>query len=398
MPSFHIMSLTRRKAMIFPISDRLLGLSDYSFVYHDDWPGENYCRETVTRHPSVDTPDISALIPSSLVTAEPSISEDYTRRLPFEILGMIFLYFSESGTYTDSRNAKPPFILGHICGRWRNLALSTPMLWCNIAGPRSNSMLLLYRSSTCPLSLKWHVTRDDDTIKRTWDMFFSVSSRWRQLDILVDPASVDSLLFIHSPNFPLLETLIIRIEKYAVFGKVDGVDFQSSPRLRDLAIKGAADNLFLRSAFPLSQIENLRMDGRSLGPMSQYLHMLSQLPRLRGLMVQNTPWLRSLPAAVHNLKCVVLPMLEDLIVEDVLYWKFLFYSLTLPQLRNIHIYSHRYETQWPEQIVSPFLSRSSLSLEAPIQSLFCSSMSCTDPNRAFVTKGAFVGRFVSSPP
>ncbi|KAJ7157290.1 hypothetical protein C8R46DRAFT_859860, partial [Mycena filopes] len=52
------------------------------------------------------------------------------RRLPLEILAYIFLLTIPS--VEETCPLRSPWILGHICRRWRAIALATPALWSSI--------------------------------------------------------------------------------------------------------------------------------------------------------------------------------------------------------------------------------------------------------------------------
>ncbi|KAJ6518203.1 hypothetical protein C8R47DRAFT_1189548 [Mycena vitilis] len=88
--------------------------------------------------------------------------------LPSEIVSEIFLQISDSDPSdspfdsADTSLSRPtsPLFLGHICGRWRDIALSTPSLWTTISlttdirNTNSRLQLLdiwLARSRQCPL-------------------------------------------------------------------------------------------------------------------------------------------------------------------------------------------------------------------------------------------------------
>ncbi|KAJ7780971.1 hypothetical protein B0H16DRAFT_1298893, partial [Mycena metata] len=55
---------------------------------------------------------------------------DWTTRLPPEILAQIFLTsVGNPEDYSDIFSWEAPWLLSHVCGRWRAIALSTPGLW-----------------------------------------------------------------------------------------------------------------------------------------------------------------------------------------------------------------------------------------------------------------------------
>ncbi|KAJ7176130.1 hypothetical protein C8R43DRAFT_554763 [Mycena crocata] len=81
--------------------------------------------------------------------------------LPNEIVSEIFLQ-SLGPANMRLKSGEPPLVLGHICQTWRDIAVSTPTLWTQIAlmpTPRTVDRqlalleILLTRSRDCPLSL-----------------------------------------------------------------------------------------------------------------------------------------------------------------------------------------------------------------------------------------------------
>lgn len=79
------------------------------------------------------------------------------RRLPTELIVEIFLYYHESPV--DPKYNVVPWILAHICHRWRIIALNTPALWRNLPPMR---LVAVERPQ-----LKWHIARLSTLLARS---------------------------------------------------------------------------------------------------------------------------------------------------------------------------------------------------------------------------------------
>jgi hypothetical protein len=166
------------------------------------------------------------------------------RVLPRDIMEEIFMQCLPQDTYPSMSIDEAPLTLTMICRSWREIALSTPRLWCKVHivipppeefkflpeeyfGPTKSVRLWLQRSQQAPLSLSvvmsgsisrglsedisrdWSaipfVTMSRD-IEDLWDLILSQSGRWKRFSLeptnVLTPELIDR---IHTVDAPLLE-------------------------------------------------------------------------------------------------------------------------------------------------------------------------------------------------
>ncbi|KAJ7607026.1 hypothetical protein DFH06DRAFT_1380368 [Mycena polygramma] len=134
------------------------------------------------------------------------------QRLPTEILSEIFLYCS------TKQDGCRPRLVATVCSWWRQVALSTSKLWCNIhlcqeeiEEESLNSLLKLQleRSGQGSLSVLFWEDRDAPSILA---LLLSVSHRWESLDLdILNPSQHAQLRAASSSHFPILKRLTIRV-------------------------------------------------------------------------------------------------------------------------------------------------------------------------------------------
>ncbi|KAJ7679141.1 hypothetical protein DFH06DRAFT_1032794, partial [Mycena polygramma] len=134
------------------------------------------------------------------------------QRLPTEILSEIFLYCS------TKQDGCRPRLVATVCSWWRQVALSTSKLWCNIHLRQEeieeeslNALLKLQleRSGQGPLFVLFWEDRDAPSILA---LLLSVSHRWESLDLdILNPSQHAQLRAASSSHFPILKRLTIRV-------------------------------------------------------------------------------------------------------------------------------------------------------------------------------------------
>jgi hypothetical protein len=163
--------------------------------------------------------------------------------LPIEITSEIFVHFLPP--YPERPPAiglSSPRILGHICRAWREIALSTPLLWRAIdlvppTMPSTKALDLLRtwlsRSKNRPLSISLKSSMrllEVDFIQA----IISHSERWEHIDLKLPIAS----LRLIGADFPLLRSLTLGPTAYA--GEDDSLDtispFSNAPLLKHVAL------------------------------------------------------------------------------------------------------------------------------------------------------------------
>ncbi len=96
------------------------------------------------------------------------------RRLPAEVLGIIF---ASSCTSFQRREYKTPLSLSLVCSKWRDIALSTPLLWTHIyIAPYSGGLdvytYFLERCGNIPISVKIEIPHKDRPSDLYCDEYF----------------------------------------------------------------------------------------------------------------------------------------------------------------------------------------------------------------------------------
>ncbi|KAJ7471456.1 hypothetical protein B0H11DRAFT_1867745 [Mycena galericulata] len=132
------------------------------------------------------------------------------RRLPSEILSEIFIHS------VGKQDGCRPRLAACVCTRWRDVALSTPRLWCDIylheEEIRAQSLhsllsLQLERSGQVPLSVVFSDPSDETSVL---ELLLTVSQRWQSLELNVAFHQHEHIR-CSAASFPILKHLIIRI-------------------------------------------------------------------------------------------------------------------------------------------------------------------------------------------
>jgi hypothetical protein len=200
--------------------------------------------------------------------AQNSASLSPLRRMPAEILGDIFFWSLPSLNTALGRPCFDindcPWVLTHVSGRWRAVALSIPSLWSKIT--------INYRKNpTYPLDavktqirrterLKIHFYGSEEFESRPQvEMFQHLaehSSRWEDLDIILT-SNLTSLLGSLRDRVPSLRRLWIQWQGRESQDGTDAVDvFQTAPSLLDAGIY----NRFRHIHIPLPAHQLTRYD------------------------------------------------------------------------------------------------------------------------------------------
>lgn len=178
------------------------------------------------------------------------------RCLPPEILSEIFLHCIQPHSFDspyyspNARLDRAPWLITHVCSRWRSIALSTPRLWASFA-----------------LTIRPKYLRSDVLLAKTW--------LWRSGKCLLS-IHLESEGKYHNTMFSLMEVFLLHCERWYDVRLSLPVPVMNSlsaakhrlPMLRKLSIVGAcatACNMFeyapqlrffrLNSIVPLSMIK-----------------------------------------------------------------------------------------------------------------------------------------------
>ncbi|KAJ7614730.1 hypothetical protein DFH06DRAFT_1240768 [Mycena polygramma] len=290
--------------------------------------------------------------------------------LPNEVVSEIFQQSLKPGDYYFS-DPRSPLFLGHICQRWRDIALSTPSLWTtitldieNISKPESWLRLLdiwLTRSRQCPL----YVALTDDCARprcraalarRFVDAIVPHHRRFRMLRLKV---GYDDLPKLQS-ELPLLRELHIWPLHYSPPPTDASPLFLGAPRLKTLAIHGLHHAMF---PFEWERLTTLFLLTRAcLDNVAQILRMASnltdftvQLGRYSLTEMDDTIELPPIPPLVHLRNIVLLTMSTT---SSTALQRQLLEILTLPALARLEVAAHI------PPAVADLLSRSHCPLDA----------------------------------
>ncbi|KDR73083.1 hypothetical protein GALMADRAFT_101535 [Galerina marginata CBS 339.88] len=139
--------------------------------------------------------------PTQPVTLDSSLTplENFSQ-LPPELMAEIFTIACQADSHKfqkDKQRSKmtTPFILGHVCARWRAIVWSTPETWSHLllclASPRYETQVSLLegwlaRSGNCPLTIEFNFLEEDEWSDRTpielIQMLASQAQRWHSIN------------------------------------------------------------------------------------------------------------------------------------------------------------------------------------------------------------------------
>uniref|UniRef100_A0A0W0EUM2 Uncharacterized protein n=2 Tax=Moniliophthora roreri TaxID=221103 RepID=A0A0W0EUM2_MONRR len=197
------------------------------------------------------------------------------RGIPEDILRLIFLAcVLDSKRSTNSLDPTlPPWILGQVCHRWRQVALSSPPLWSSIRLTLHDSRITadkisgmacqlasqLRRSGNLPLDvivLASPALSPDDPLLFT---ICSHSSRWASLELSLDIEDYSNVLrrisSIVKADIPVLQFLSLYLR--GLEGQVDNnvIDaFEFAPKLQHFTLIYGAGDPYASVKVPWSQI------------------------------------------------------------------------------------------------------------------------------------------------
>ncbi|KAJ7477659.1 hypothetical protein FB451DRAFT_191928 [Mycena latifolia] len=180
------------------------------------------------------------------------------RRLPPEIVSRFLAPYLLS-TAPDVFN-EPPWHLGHICQYWRDVALTTPSLWCDVliddpqVYPVEKLQTLLARSSNSPLKVGFWASSGATELLR---ILAGTAPRWVNVTVFVNPVDWASLAHLRG-SLPVLRYLHLKVSR-PTDSTTTGLTgpFEFAPALLDvtLEVPGFQTALLL----PFRQLNRLKM-------------------------------------------------------------------------------------------------------------------------------------------
>ncbi|KAK7043021.1 hypothetical protein VNI00_008759 [Paramarasmius palmivorus] len=210
-------------------------------------------------------------------------------RIPPEILQNVFTFFCED-TWLE-KTLTQPLTLSRVCGRWREIVLSTPSLWSTIAidyaeWPKDFHWLdflvhlFLDRSKTSPITLTLNF--EDDELRQdavpSIEALVRHSSRWHRLrlygirqDVIQNP--------VFAPikgSLPILVELLIEEDSYEFDDEFRCELFGHCPALTTISIRPECP-LTLASMLPWGQIRHAKISNSFTNDGISFLKLLPNL-------------------------------------------------------------------------------------------------------------------------
>ncbi|KAF7334451.1 F-box domain-containing protein [Mycena venus] len=278
--------------------------------------------------------------------------------LPNEIISEIFVHFLPVYPLCPpSSGILSPTVLTHICRKWREIALASPLLWRALrfesmddnAGEEQIRVLASWitRSGSCPLSIQMddHIHMSNTSAAKILEVILPHRARWEHINLVLAPSH---LLNIEGP-IPQLRELGIRIPH-----QVAPLPFtlQIAPRLRVVTLWDfPCPSQFL----PWSQLTSLTLVAKEPHECTSILAQTVNLVHCK-LVISGSG---------HGLPDIRLAFLESLtlihfLVEELPSTRYLT-TFIVPALRRLQI-PQKFLEHEPVQTFSSFISKSGCQL------------------------------------
>ncbi|KAJ7252142.1 hypothetical protein B0H12DRAFT_626693 [Mycena haematopus] len=303
------------------------------------------------------------------------------QKLPVELLGEIFSWtLGEWGPMTDEPSALrlEPLTISHVCGHWRSVSLSMPMLWATIwiDRPRASHIpmvkLWIERSRTCPLSinlrqtdpkscLSFPTTTEHDLTDEIFDILLPHLSRWQTADLFFKTDTQRSLVSISRDEGVALEHVALHVDSWDSAG-ADSIHsaLYSRPSVRSVYLSPASN----RHHIGWEQLTHVEAEFECT--LETCLSLLASSPALSSAKFTCSAQPDWAPASfTHPERYLTLPSLNELSIKaSRIDLTPLFNRLTLPALRAVALeYCHVPRAMPDQQSLHSLLDRSSCALQ-----------------------------------
>ncbi|KAJ7498222.1 hypothetical protein B0H11DRAFT_834860 [Mycena galericulata] len=201
------------------------------------------------------------------------------RRMPPEVLGEIFSWtlLSVEEAWSCDRFKKSPWVLTHICSRWRSISLATPSLWSQViinyhqgfVPPLAAIETQIERAHTLTIHFFPTSNQDPGPQLEMFELLAKHSLRWEVLCLGITRAMLPALTVLRH-RVPLLRRLWIQSsDEGNDEAFLDSVDcFFTAPSLVDV---GVFDPYFSVSIpMPVHQLTRYELEGS----LDMHLHLL----------------------------------------------------------------------------------------------------------------------------
>ncbi|KAJ7633460.1 hypothetical protein DFH06DRAFT_692595 [Mycena polygramma] len=198
-------------------------------------------------------------------------------KLPVELLGEIFAWsLGDWGQMADEPSALvlDPLTISHVCGHWRSVSLSIPMLWATLwidrprAAHLSMAQLWIQRSRTCPLSINLRQTDPKSCLsfptstehELTDDIFLLLLPhlrRWQTIDFMFKTDAQISLACLPADELVALEHVSVHTDSWDTTNaeSLQSVLY-SRPSIRSVHLMAASS----QRDVPWKQLTHLEVD------------------------------------------------------------------------------------------------------------------------------------------
>ncbi|OAX36314.1 hypothetical protein K503DRAFT_744563 [Rhizopogon vinicolor AM-OR11-026] len=291
-------------------------------------------------------------------------------RLPAEILSQIFVHCLSAET---GLGILLPLLLTRICRRWREVAVDTPSLWCNLSVNISRKQSTqwpqaafcydswLRRSQGLPLSLT-RVRYDNDDKTKVQSL---LQPYMKQITSIVFPTTKAYQLF--ALDLPTLQELII--ENLSHDSAADAQSISRLPcNLRSLRLQGPPGFDFQQSCASNPVWVHLTNLEICVNKAETFLHLLQLGINISSAMVSMLPseiyFLPESKPFTHTKLQFLSILSSHSPFEEKNSIARLFNGLSLPNLRMLHCNGYDgYGIWWPHNDFKAFLAQSNCPLE-----------------------------------
>jgi hypothetical protein len=277
----------------------------------------------------------------------------YVSNIPPELLASIFQIARQPADEDEDQQVPVEIVVSHVNVYWRNVALTTRVLWrhINIGQKESLNKLRAYLVRSAPLTplhlrldLKWEIP----ALPEKLDLVFEQFDRWERFIIHsnMEKSEIPVVSRLYDVSAPLLEHLGLCIDDIDSenLKAVRRADFEQilthgCPRLTVLRLRGLSMHFFRP---PLTNITTLYLEqtrGLFIG-YDRFKHLVTAAPALAHLSIADTiideaedSW------PLDSVSCIPLPNLVSLrlsipgtlqhIFSDILI------SISAPQLKSL---------------------------------------------------------------
>ncbi|KAF7308953.1 F-box domain-containing protein [Mycena kentingensis (nom. inval.)] len=250
------------------------------------------------------------------------MSDDYTLRVPPELLARIFQFAQrleappdaadDSDSDEPSGNLPLEILVSHVSSYWRQTALGTALLWRNISISQTGSLAKLHaylaRSGPqTPLHFQVDLTQRQlgdvcaqelATMREKLDLVFERRERWQRLTIRADQERAELPLVgrLYDCPAPALERLVLCVEDIDRDSltqaqvrreETQQILMQGTPQLKSLRLRGLSTHFFRPSLTTVTTLYIEQTRGLLLG-FERFRELLQSAPQLAHLSVHDT--------------------------------------------------------------------------------------------------------------